>query len=67
MMNQFTPTESPYSWAATLYKVSEGFTLLEEGKTFGKMEATVEANPPSRKRVENKKPYPSFLKRLTLN
>ena len=65
--NQYTPTDNPYSCAATLYRVKEGFTSLVEGKTFGNMEATVVVNPPNRNKEENKKPTPSFLKDFTLN
>ncbi|MNL51668.1 hypothetical protein D3C87_1747820 [compost metagenome] len=38
-----------------------------EGSTLGKMEAVVDANPPTRNILENKNPRPSFLNVLTLN
>jgi len=47
--------------------VKEGFTELVEGNTFGNMEARVVVSPPTKNRVENIKPVPSFLNDFILN
>ncbi len=64
--NQYIPTERSY-WSATILKmVKSGFTLFVEGKSFVKIEATVEVIPPNKNNDENKNPKPSFVKVLIL-
>tara|TARA_R110002033_G_scaffold153913_1_gene190355 strand:+ start:108 stop:320 length:213 start_codon:yes stop_codon:yes gene_type:complete len=42
--------------------VKAGFTVLVDGRSFGKIDAAVEAKPPRINREEKINPVPSFLK-----
>ena len=67
IINQYNPTDNPYSWAATLCTVNEGLIPFVDGNSVGNKEAIVVAKLPKINIEENKNPVLSFLNLLILN